>query len=62
MFEIAVEKRTGCPAPFAKRCRTSSPPSRYTHCTVKIKSNFLIYQEIEDGAVAKSYIKKGFLI
>jgi hypothetical protein len=24
------------------------------------KSNFLLYQEIENGAVAKSYMRKGF--
>jgi hypothetical protein len=28
----------------------------------KEKKNFLIYKEIQNGAVAKSYIRKGFLI
>jgi hypothetical protein len=26
------------------------------------KSNFLIYKEIQNGAVAKSFIRKGFLL
>jgi hypothetical protein len=29
---------------------------------IKRKSNFLIYKEIQSGAVAKSYMRKGFLI
>ena len=28
----------------------------------KSKKNFLIYKEIQSGAVAKSYMRKGFLI
>jgi hypothetical protein len=32
-------------------------------CTVKNKNNFFpIYKEIQSGAVAKSYMRKGFLI
>ncbi len=30
--------------------------------TDKKKKNFLIYKEIQMGAVAKSYMRKGFLI
>jgi hypothetical protein len=29
---------------------------------IKRKSNFFIYKEIQSGAVAKSYMRKGFLI
>jgi hypothetical protein len=33
------------------------------HCTdKKRKKIFLIYKEIQNGAVAKSYMRKGFLI
>jgi hypothetical protein len=32
-----------------------------TYCTL-LKKNFLIYKEIQNGAVAMSYIRKGFLI
>jgi hypothetical protein len=32
-------------------------------CTDKKENeNFLIYKEIQNGAVAKSYVRKGFLI
>jgi hypothetical protein len=30
--------------------------------TLKNKKIFLIYEEIQSGAVAKSYMKKGYLI
>jgi hypothetical protein len=37
---------------------------KYQYCTLMKKENiiFLIYKEIQSGAVAKSYMKKGFLI
>ncbi len=34
----------------------------YTYTDKKIKKIFLIYKEIQMGAVAESYMKKGFLI
>jgi hypothetical protein len=38
----------------------NDPP---TLCTDKKENNiFLIYREIKSGAVAKSYMRKGFLI
>jgi hypothetical protein len=36
---------------------------RYDNPTLRKKNkNFLIYKEIQNGAVAKSYMRKGFLI
>jgi hypothetical protein len=32
------------------------------YCTLIKKKIFLIYKEIQSGAVAKSYMRKGFLI
>ncbi len=55
----------------ARNCRvTSTSPTVHTYkdrcpnCTLIKKENqiFLIYKEIQNGAVAKSYIRKGFLI
>jgi hypothetical protein len=40
--------------------RTS--PWRRRHTDKKENQIFLIYEEIQSGAVAKSYIRKGFLI
>jgi hypothetical protein len=35
----------------------------YDHCTDEKKNQiFLIFKEIQSGAVAKSYMRKGFLI
>jgi hypothetical protein len=40
------------------------PPSQEKTCHTdkKEKKIFLIYKEIQSGAVAKSYMRKGFLI
>jgi hypothetical protein len=35
---------------------------RSKHCTDKKNQIFPIYEEIQGGAVAKSYMRKGFLI
>jgi hypothetical protein len=41
----------------------ATPSSRLCHPTlIKINQNVLIYKEIQSGAVAKSYMRKGFLI
>jgi hypothetical protein len=34
----------------------------HIHALIKKKNIFLIYKEIQKGAVAKSYMRKGFLI
>ncbi len=39
-----------------------SPVSTWVHTDKKENLIFLIYKEIQMGAVAKSYMKKGFLI
>ncbi len=39
-----------------------SEASDYMYTDKKEKKIFLIYWEIQSGAVAKSYIRKGFLI
>jgi hypothetical protein len=36
--------------------------SVFSYALIKKKQNSLIYQEIQMGAVAKSYMRKGFLI
>jgi hypothetical protein len=40
---------------FGRRCGA-------LHTDKKEKKIFLIYKEIQNGAVAKSYMRKGFLI
>ncbi len=58
----------GYPGP-PSRCRTSDFPRHISFlwgrvlqsCTL-IKKNVLIYKEIQSGGVAKSYMRKGFLI
>jgi hypothetical protein len=46
--------------PAHGRPPAACPPARYTD-KKKIKF-FLIYKEIQSGAVAKSFLRKGFLI
>jgi hypothetical protein len=43
-------------------CTLWTPLLDCTMIKKKIKIFFLIYKEIQSGAVAKSYIRKGFLI
>ncbi len=52
--------------PLPPRRRTGEPhryaPLRGRYTVKKENQVFLIYQEIQNGAVAKSYMRKGFLI
>jgi hypothetical protein len=45
-----------------QKCGVFFPNILAPHTDKKVNQIFLIYKEIQSGAVAKSYMRKGFLI
>jgi hypothetical protein len=45
-----------------KATNSSQPYGQHSHTDKKENEIFLIYKEIQMGSVAKSYMRKGFLI
>ncbi len=47
---------------YSKRFRKTKLSCKAKHTNKKENQIFLIYKEIQNGAVAKSFMRKGFLI
>jgi hypothetical protein len=57
--KIHDEHIRGCPQGLRLNSNTNKQPK---YALIKKKKIFLIYKEIQSGAVAKSYLSNGFLI
>jgi hypothetical protein len=60
-FKI-ISKSQRTENPVSRSPLPSSPLSPYPYTDKKENYIFLTYKEIQSGAVAKSYMRKGFLI